>query len=724
MSVTYASEIAAAYPTSALTTGVLLTKLRTDYPEFTVTNFIQANSINGIQYTCTPRFNATNSVASQSGTSRVYEANWVQICPRVLQSFTAGTAASLSPTTVAWAAAAVTNAGNWVSDGTVNGLPLVHHTTTVTTEHVIYTVVVPAGGRIAAVQPANTTNGGLVDVKVSLAGVEIASSNYSCALVGGVRQFDLSLATAAVEIEIAYGLDAGTYTVDFTLDAATGVTSNRLYSCQVITTNPLAWNTQGETGYWATTPPVNVGGNSNVNTCDWWASVSYQVTNATRVTARVWQTSNCGQVVYHIFDSNGNLLNSLFVDGFGPGVLTEFELITNAAKGTYYVVMQGLGTKNASSTNYKFADGGCYGYDQTTVGVIGTDPPSVVTNGLFSGTGNMEHAIESRRVGSPNSQIQACSGTHGSEIQGTPTFTLDGNVIDYAGGAAGATWNGTQLVISWTASTVGFVQIGAAITQSAGLATVVMANHGYSNGTTVNVSAAFPVAYNGDKVITVVDANTFTYAVAGGTASPATGTIYIFEPSNSWCSFTLTQTFDATGYEFVESFTTTENCYLGFFYGPMLMGPAAAAPVGFKGADSGVRWAFADGSAPVILTGQTDTPALIPIAASLATTTGNNQFIMTQQVLSPAPTSCRYQNRSDGYGKLYTTLHEGNNDPTGGDLIASGTTFNVHGKFRVVANNLPVRFSGPRTTAGTRTIAGARQTAGTRIAAGTRSLVY
>ncbi|WP_318035417.1 hypothetical protein [Rhizobium ruizarguesonis] len=47
---------------------------------------------------------------------------------------------------------------------------------------------------------------------------------------------------------------------------------------------------------------------------------------------------------------------------------------------------------------------------------------------------------------------------------------------------------------------------------------------GLQSGQTLSISGATPAAYNGSYVITVVDANTFTFNFAGGT-SPATGTI-------------------------------------------------------------------------------------------------------------------------------------------------------------------------------------------------------
>ncbi|MBY5709699.1 hypothetical protein HFO37_08530 [Rhizobium leguminosarum] len=55
-------------------------------------------------------------------------------------------------------------------------------------------------------------------------------------------------------------------------------------------------------------------------------------------------------------------------------------------------------------------------------------------------------------------------------------------------------------------------------------ATVATGTAGLQSGQTLSIAGATPAAYNGSYVITVIDANTFTYNFAGGT-SPATGTI-------------------------------------------------------------------------------------------------------------------------------------------------------------------------------------------------------
>lgn len=63
------------------------------------------------------------------------------------------------------------------------------------------------------------------------------------------------------------------------------------------------------------------------------------------------------------------------------------------------------------------------------------------------------------------------------------------------------------------------------ITEAAGVATVTIVAHGYTTGQQISIRGADQDEYNGDHIITVVDVDTFTYPVAGGPASPATGTI-------------------------------------------------------------------------------------------------------------------------------------------------------------------------------------------------------
>lgn len=62
------------------------------------------------------------------------------------------------------------------------------------------------------------------------------------------------------------------------------------------------------------------------------------------------------------------------------------------------------------------------------------------------------------------------------------------------------------------------------LTSSTTTATVTHTAHGFTTGQYVTIAGASPVAYNGTYLITVTDADHFTYTFAGGT-SPATGTI-------------------------------------------------------------------------------------------------------------------------------------------------------------------------------------------------------
>lgn len=54
-----------------------------------------------------------------------------------------------------------------------------------------------------------------------------------------------------------------------------------------------------------------------------------------------------------------------------------------------------------------------------------------------------------------------------------------------------------------------------------------LVNHGYLTGEWVNIAGATPSGYNGRVKITVTGAKTFTYTVANGLATPATGTITV-----------------------------------------------------------------------------------------------------------------------------------------------------------------------------------------------------
>jgi hypothetical protein len=63
------------------------------------------------------------------------------------------------------------------------------------------------------------------------------------------------------------------------------------------------------------------------------------------------------------------------------------------------------------------------------------------------------------------------------------------------------------------------------LTSASTTATVVLTAHGFSTGQIIHIAAADQTEYNGWYVITVVDADTFTYTFAGSLTTPATGSI-------------------------------------------------------------------------------------------------------------------------------------------------------------------------------------------------------
>jgi hypothetical protein len=63
------------------------------------------------------------------------------------------------------------------------------------------------------------------------------------------------------------------------------------------------------------------------------------------------------------------------------------------------------------------------------------------------------------------------------------------------------------------------------LTAAAGVATATVPGHGFTTGQRVEMRGADQAEYNGDFGVNVTDADSFTYPVAGGPASPATGTI-------------------------------------------------------------------------------------------------------------------------------------------------------------------------------------------------------
>jgi hypothetical protein len=73
--------------------------------------------------------------------------------------------------------------------------------------------------------------------------------------------------------------------------------------------------------------------------------------------------------------------------------------------------------------------------------------------------------------------------------------------------------------------TLGTDKTVTSITRASTTATVTATAHGFTTGDQINIRDADQTDYNGDFIVTVTGANTFTYTVSGSPATPATGTI-------------------------------------------------------------------------------------------------------------------------------------------------------------------------------------------------------
>ena len=109
------------------------------------------------------------------------------------------------------------------------------------------------------------------------------------------------------------------------------------------------------------------------------------------------------------------------------------------------------------------------------------------------------------------------------------------------GGTDGVRDGAVQGTFVAGASTIGTITDGTlksvtSITRAGAVATATVPSHGYATDDAVYIRGAVEVEYNGLVTITVTGVDTFTYAVGGAPASPATGTITV-----------STQEFDTTG---------------------------------------------------------------------------------------------------------------------------------------------------------------------------------
>ena len=113
------------------------------------------------------------------------------------------------------------------------------------------------------------------------------------------------------------------------------------------------------------------------------------------------------------------------------------------------------------------------------------------------------------------------------------TFYYNGMTGGPAPGTAGA---GDLITVLDACLVNGFNTVTlTSITRSGSTATATYTSHGFKAGQLVYIAGANETEYNGNqRVLTVPDANTFTFTVSGTPATPATGTITAKTPGLGW----------------------------------------------------------------------------------------------------------------------------------------------------------------------------------------------
>jgi hypothetical protein len=167
-------------------------------------------------------------------------------------------------------------------------------------------------------------------------------------------------------------------------------------------------------------------------------------------------------------------------------------------------------------------------------------------------------------------------GANQAEYNGRWNITVvDLNTFTYAFAGSGTpTATGTikvsNMALYWKA--LGSKVTLTSLTSSSTTATATKTAHGFTTGQYVTIAGATPAAYNGTYVITVTDADHFTYTFAGGT-SPATGVI------TAQTSVTLAgQSPDTNPEAWQQIYTVLPNADDALFIDNRLLVPTAYTP--------------------------------------------------------------------------------------------------------------------------------------------------
>jgi hypothetical protein len=445
-------------------TRCVLTKLRADYPEFSIHAPLTTDGKLWTRKYFTNRFNTGNTGAThmiRESLSALYATTTIAT---IAENLTTGTQAQAATATEGTADGTYT--GSFTGPATVNGVSDIIYSTT-PGDKVVHTLTVPEGGRIVWRTLANSTNGGIVYVVVKVnGGAEIASGDYEILLTSGERRIDLgtTISTGLTLIPLTGPLAADDYDVEIYVSAA-NAGSDRGYHGGVNAYAETAFDSAGRTGTWENRTYGSV---SNVPTTFLAGSEAVYEFTGTGCAWRFVQTTSAGNAELRVYDDAGVEIDSGHysivantVDTYlGATQLTSVRVCEGLELGTYYLHVKSLNTKNASSSGYRVADYGVIAENENTAGVPGTDAfydygvtDATVANGTstFIGHGNLTHAIKARKSTDAEGVETFIGAAHGSEsAPASLAFSVDGSVVDFAGGAVNATWIGRKIDFSYT----------------------------------------------------------------------------------------------------------------------------------------------------------------------------------------------------------------------------------------------------------------------------------
>lgn len=452
----------AAVPVSALPQAVMLEKLRTDYTEWAAYTPMTPDGIDWHRWYHTHRIGNSDAIGSPrlicGARVKLYASTAIA---KHAENYVTGTEGQAPTSTQATTAGVAT--GTWTSPATVSGVTAISYSTAVGDKRV-YTVT---GAERIAWRAANVAaNGGWAKIKVDVSGTEVASGLYDVPLASGTRLVKLNssaLSAGMVYVPLAHGLNpATTYTVTIEVDT-TNPASGRVYDGGIRAYDEIAFDAVGIHG---TAQEKNLSGVVGNLLFFSGQTVVYEIPDATRIDWNYISTTGSNTAEFTIYDSAGDEIAAYDLSSLATAAAqggNSAKIASGLTLGTYYLHVRSSST--VTGTDQRIYAAGATAYDTTSPGTVGVDVfdldgqsrilSSYTTYGqnVFAAFGNQEYATQLRKASEAEGVVDETyfiGGVHNNE--GNPlnlVVTVDGSVVDYAGAAQYAQWDGEVIRIEF-----------------------------------------------------------------------------------------------------------------------------------------------------------------------------------------------------------------------------------------------------------------------------------